>query len=53
MTAAAYQIRNEPPRWLVERAQVLLARGYSAKRVAELVEIPESYAKLMKDKGLF
>lgn len=53
MNSVAYSVKNEPPKWLIDRAQFLLSCGYSAKRVAELVEIPEWYVKLMKDGGVF
>lgn len=53
MANAAYQIKNEPPKWLVDRAQRLLLCGYSAKRIAELVEIPEWYVAILKNRGIF
>jgi hypothetical protein len=53
MAVAAYQIKNEPPKWLVDRAQRLLLCGYSAKRISELVEIPQWYVETLKQRGMF
>ena len=49
MAVTAYRVNNEPPKWLRDRAEFFILCGYSAKRIAELLDIPEWYAQHMKD----